>query len=423
MSYEIIQQQLDKSWRLFDSERINFLCEVMTWLSHPDKDIRIIQIAGTNGKGSTGAMLREIILASGETVGHFTSPAVFNDCEQIWLNGNFVSQEAWVTAYEDLNYQLTQHNLTIANLSYFEVWTIVALLIFRQNKVTYAIIEAGLGGRDDATHMISYGDIVAYTEIGLDHQNILGHNIESIAQNKADLITGGTLVVSDLEQVSAVTKILKRTAKREGAHWFEQHDTISIQSETVNGLCLVINQQRYQLGLNGAFQRRNAAVVWQVLSALELRYQVSFNIAARQKGLANSFMVGRMQVDTTNRLVWDGAHNIDAVRALLETVKVWQLSTRPILILGVLSDKNYDDMLAYLLPVFSEIIAVTPDNPRALAAEDLADTIKKLAPNMTVTPVASQEALALAQQKQGKNQYIMITGSFYTLRSVGEHYA
>ena len=93
------------------------------------------------------------------------------------------------------------------------------------------------------------------------------------------------------------------------------------------------------------------------------------------------------------------------------------------MILGVLSDKNYDDMLAYLLPVFSEIIAVTPDNPRALAAEDLADTIKKLAPNMIVTPVASQEALALAQQKQGKNQYIMITGSFYTLRSVGEHYA
>ena len=419
MTYQTIQQQLDKGWRVFDPNRLTFLRQVLQWVGQPDQALTIIQIAGTNGKGSTGAMLREVLRANGETVGHFSSPAVFNDREQIWLNGQFVTETAWISAYEQLHDALNRHGLTIAALSYFEVWTIVALLVFQAEHVTYAIMEAGLGGRDDATHMVGQAAVVAYTEIGLDHQNILGQTLAEIAQNKADLITPGALVVGDIAQPAEVLAILKATTAAKQATWAAQVVSVVVKQDTPAGLVVSVAGERYQLGLVGAFQRRNLGVVWQILAALEMRDQLSIDVATRRRGLAQAHMLGRMHVDPTRHILWDGAHNEDAVQGLVATLKNWALPERPILVLGVLADKNYQQMLNILLPMVSAVITVTPNNPRALSAAALAKAVQAVAPEMPVT-VMDQAPLAYAMaQRTSPSQYIIVAGSFYTLNQVG----
>lgn len=419
MTYQTIQQQLDKGWRVFDPNRLTFLRQVLQWVGQPDQGLTIIQIAGTNGKGSTGAMLREVLHAHGETVGHFASPAVFNDREQIWLNGQFVTKTAWVSAYEQLLDALNRHDRTIAALSYFEVWTIVALLVFQAEHVTYAIMEAGLGGRDDATHMVGQAAVVAYTEIGLDHQNILGQTLAEIAQNKADLITPGARVVSDLAQPDEVLTILKATTAAKQATWAAQPVAVDVKQDTPAGLVVSVAGERYQLGLVGAFQRRNLGVVWQILAALETRDQLSIDVATRRRGLSQAHMLGRMQVDSTRHILWDGAHNEDAAQGLVATLKNWALPERPILVLGVLADKNYQQMLNILLPMVSAVITVTPNNPRALSATALAKTVQAVAAEMPVTAV-DQDPLAYAiAQRTSPSQYIIVAGSFYTLNAVG----
>ncbi len=419
MTYQTIQQQLDKGWRVFDPNRLTFLRQVLQWVGQPDQGLTIIQIAGTNGKGSTGAMLREVLHAHGETVGHFASPAVFNDREQIWLNGQFVTETAWVSAYEQLLDALNRHDLTIAALSYFEVWTIVALLVFQAEHVTYAIMEAGLGGRDDATHMVGQAAVVAYTEIGFDHQNILGQTLAEIAQNKADLITPGARVVSDLTQPDEVLTILKATTAAKQATWAAQPVAVDVKQDTPAGLVVSVAGERYQLGLVGAFQRRNLGVVWQILAALETRDQLRIDVATRRRGLAQAHMLGRMQVDPERHILWDGAHNEDAAQGLVATLNNWALPERPILVLGVLADKNYQQMLNLLLPLVSAVITVTPNNPRALSAASLAKTVQAVAAEMPVTAV-DQDPLAYAiAQRTSPSQYIIVAGSFYTLNQVG----
>lgn len=419
MTYQTIQQQLDKGWRVFDPNRLTFLRQVLQWVGQPDQDLTIIQIAGTNGKGSTGAMLREVLRAHGETVGHFASPAVFNDREQIWLNGQFVTETAWVTAYHQLLQALVAHDRTIDDLSYFEVWTIVALLVFQAEHVTYAILEAGLGGRDDATHMVGQAAVVAYTEIGLDHQNILGQTLAEIAQNKADLITPGALVVSDLAQPAEVLTILKTTTLAKQATWAAQPVTVTVRQDTPAGLAVSVAGEHYQLGLVGAFQRRNLSVVWQILAALEQRDQVMFDVATRRRGLAQAQMLGRMQVDQTRHILWDGAHNEDAAQGLVASLTNWALPERPILVLGVLADKNYHQMLNILLPLVSAVITVTPNNPRALSATALAEAVQAIDANLPVTAMDQDPLTYAMAQRTSPSQYIVVAGSFYTLNAVG----
>lgn len=419
MTYQTIQQQLDKGWRVFDPNRLTFLRQVLQWVGQPDQDLTIIQIAGTNGKGSTGAMLREVLRAHGETVGHFASPAVFNDREQIWLNGQFVTETDWVTAYHQLLQALVAHDRTIDDLSYFEVWTIVALLVFQAEHVTYAILEAGLGGRDDATHMVGQAAVVAYTEIGLDHQNILGQTLAEIAQNKADLITPGALVVSDLAQPAEVLTILKTTTQAKQATWAAQPVTVTVRQDTPAGLAVSVAGEHYQLGLVGAFQRRNLSVVWQILAALEQRDQVMFDVAARRRGLAQAQMLGRMQVDQTRHILWDGAHNEDAAQGLVASLTNWALPERPILVLGVLADKNYHQMLTILLPLVSAVITVTPNNPRALSATALAEAVQAIDANLPVTALDKDPLTYAMAQRTSPSQYIVVAGSFYTLNAVG----
>ena len=419
MTYQTIQQQLDKGWRVFDPNRLTFLRQVLQWVGQPDQDLTIIQIAGTNGKGSTGAMLREVLRAHGETVGHFASPAVFNDREQIWLNGQFVTETVWVTAYHQLLQALVAHDRTIDDLSYFEVWTIIALLVFQAEHVTYAILEAGLGGRDDATHMVGQAAVVAYTEIGLDHQNILGQTLAEIAQNKADLITPGTLVVSDLAQPAEVLTILKTTTQAKQATWAAQPVTVTVRQDTPAGLAVSVAGEHYQLGLVGAFQRRNLSVVWQILAALEQRDQVMFDVATRRRGLAQAQMLGRMQVDQTRHILWDGAHNEDAAQGLVASLTNWALPERPILVLGVLADKNYHQMLNILLPLVSAVITVTPNNPRALSATALAEAVQAIDANLPVTAMDQDPLTYAMAQRTSPSQYIVVAGSFYTLNAVG----
>lgn len=305
------------------------------------------------------------------------------------------------------------------NLSYFEVWTIVSLLIFRSLKIQFVILEAGLGGRNDATHIISQSLVIAFTKIAFDHQNILGNTIEDITKNKSALITQGSFVVSSVQE-PVVTTILKEVSKKRKAIWFSEQPAIKILHSNQVRLKLSINQTVYTLKLLGKYQVENVALVWQVMSVLEKKLNINFRNCAIEKGLNNAKMIGRLDVDQDNMIIRDGAHNISAVQALIDTLKTWHLKVKPILILGILSDKNYNEMIEILLPHFELIIAVEPNNSRALSSDELITVIKKKSDTIPVVKISSEKAMAFAKKNRSTEQYIVIAGSFYTLNLLGE---
>lgn len=416
--YAHIQAQLDKSWRVFDPQRVTFLRQVLAWLGHPEQHYRIIQIAGTNGKGSTGTMVKNILQTANLQVGHFTSPAVLVDEEQIWLNDRYVQPAEFVRAYDSLVATLAEHDLPADALSYFEVWFFVSLLIFAEQQVDYAIIEAGLGGLHDATNAIDTPDIVAFTEIGFDHQAILGPTLMDIARNKAALIKPQSVVVSDLQQAPEVMAILQQQCRTVGAVWQATPIDVQVDTQQPEHLHISIDGVAYDSGLQGAFQARNVQVVWQILTAMTQRFGQRIATSIRQKGLAKAHMIGRLEVDVNKRLVWDGAHNVDAAQALVATLSEWQLPVKPLLILGVLRDKTVDAILSELLPAVGDVWTITPDNPRALPAQELTQQIRAMAPDKQVhtsTPATIWPAI-LAQQ--GPQQYVVVAGSFYTIRAL-----
>lgn len=418
MRYAHIQSQLDKSWRVFDPQRVTFLKQVLDWLDHPEQHYRIIQIAGTNGKGSTGAMLRSILAAADYRVGHFASPAVLTDHEQIWLNKRYITDKEFVRSYEQLVAVLAQHDLSADALSYFEVWFFVALMVFAADDLAYVIVEAGVGGLHDATNAIDTPAIVAFTEIGLDHQAILGDSLRAIAENKAALIKPNSIVVSDMQQKAEAINTLQRQAQKVAAVWYQQAVQVDVVEQRPGRLRVEIDGVTYESGLQGAFQVRNLALVWQILAVIEAQWGVKITAQSRQTGLQQAYMIGRLEVDTQQRIIWDGAHNLDAATALAETIRAWQLTEKPLLVLGVLADKDVQAIVAELLSVVAEVWTITPDNERGLAAAQLTSVIHTMQPHLPVHTSTVADVWQAVKSRQSAQQYIIVAGSFYTLRAL-----
>lgn len=420
--YKATIKKMDKTWRVLEDNRVPFLKEVLSWIDHPEQQMDVIQIAGTNGKGSTGAILSAVINASQLKVGHFSSPYVNDDREQITLNGEPITRRDFLIYFKQVTDALLKHGKSTNDLSYFEYFMMIALLYFEASSVNIAIIEAGLGGLRDATNAIDNAKLTVFTKISMDHENLMGHNVKEIAQNEAALIKPGTCVVSYAGQDIQALNVLKARTAAVGAEWFSgKIGHIIVENTSPNGLKLKIDDDSgYQLNLPGIFQAHNLNTVLQVLAALRLYgYQTSkedLNI-----GLHNARMIGRMDYDGENNILYDAAHNVDGIQALVSTINSWHLKFKPTLVIGVLKDKDYHEMLDEIVPFVQRVITLTPSNPtRALSGDELAADILTNYPNIDVEiaddPTA---ALSLAMRTRESSQaMIVVTGSFYTLRAL-----
>lgn len=402
-TYEEVLSLMDSGWRVDDAGRLNFLRQVNKWLGQPDRQLRIVHVVGTNGKGSVVEMTARILEAADYQVGTFTSPALFDAREQVQLNHHNISKSAVVHWYEHIRTVLMAHGEEPAALSAFEYWTFMALLYFADAHVDVAIIEAGLGGKQDATHVISRPAVVAGTPISLDHMQWLGDTLEAIATNKAAVIQPGSRVVS-AQQEPRVTAILQHATQQAQATWQAIDVPVEILVDTPAQLRLQIAGVPYELGLRGQMQAENVRLVWQILAQLDLPTTPE----NRQLGLSQATLFGRLTV--TGQVIYDGAHNPAGAQQLANELDRWGLRGHVILILGMLADKDTTAIQAALTPLARQVIGVTADNQRAMLAADFAQQTATLG-----------EAMTQAKQLATATDWIVVAGSFYTIKGVITH--
>lgn len=424
LTYQELIQQMNQSMLAAEPDRVGLLRDVLDKLDHPEKQYQIMHIVGTNGKGSTGTLIGNLLINTGEKVGHFASPAIHNDREQIQLQNKMISETDFVSTYEKIIGKLTA-DFKMNQLSIFEWFVIIMLQYFADQGVSWAIIEAGLGGKYDATNAISAPIITIVTHVDLDHTMILGNTIKKIAYNKSDVIKPNTTVFLAPRQSQDTKNVVEqRIVERHAQSLIDtEYVDIKIDSETANGFDLEISshelrQTKVHLGMLGEFQLDNLKTVISLYDWLIQDGYVSNNNLIGdilKLTLSQTKIAGRMQIiQQQPTVILDAAHNPDSTKRLIESLKRIYPNQKLKFVLGFLQDKNYLEMAHLYEAVADEIVVVTPDNlQRAIPAVELHEVI-------TNSKVVDNAQIGLSQllTRSNLDDVIIVTGSFYTIKEV-----
>ena len=400
---------------------------LLSALANPQKEFPAVQIAGTNGKGSTAVMLDSICQAAGMRTGLFTSPHLISITERICINGERISQTefARITAHVQ---QTAERLVDSGNLealpTFFEHITAIALLAFSDAKVELAILETGLGGRLDST-TAAEADVVAITSIALDHEEYLGHSLEEIAAEKAAIIRPDVTTVVAPQSPEALKLILDRCETERVEPRIIEPESLRIFDASPDGRFRVnfeTNRDRYDnimLGLRGRHQVTNAAVAVELAEALNER-GFAISKEAIKRGLETASHAGRLEIwETQPQILFDGAHNPAAARALRNYLD--EFVTEPItMVFGVMKDKALDEMASILFPIANKLILTEVDNLRGASLETLKSIVRAGFGSRTHFSKSPAEALHIANELAGPNGLICVTGSLYLVGAFQE---
>jgi dihydrofolate synthase/folylpolyglutamate synthase len=375
----------------------------------------VIQVAGTNGKGSTAYFLASILQTAGYKVGLFTSPHLHDIRERISINKQWISSEDFSTGLWSIK-GLAEELLKSGHInhmpSFFEYIFLTAIHYFSREKVEFIILEVGLGGRWDATSTIT-PEVTAITTIARDHTMILGKRLGQIAGEKAGIIKKGVPVVCGCRVGSIAHRVIKNTAAQAQAPFFNVIDTKNhleiLDNHTYQ--CSYTTESgdyTFDVRLNGVHQPFNAAVAIKVIQVLNNNNK-SVYVSKKSicDGISDTFIPARIEtLDTSPQVILDGSHNVQSTAALTHFLKEKQ-KNRLTLVFGVLADKNYQRMIALLLPYIHSVILTEPISKRALPVQKMLKLFKD-----KVVLVRKNPGEAYRSARQFKDD-ILITGSFY----------
>ena len=383
-------------------------------LGAPHERFGVFHVAGTNGKGSTAAMVEAALRAGGHRVGLYTSPHLVDFTERIRVDGRSIPEAEVVDRVGALRSILSPAGI---ELTFFELVSVLAFDAFARQRVDVAVVEVGLGGRLDATN-VTTPVVSAITTIARDHEAYLGTTLEAIAGEKAGIMKPGVpVVIGEVEPV--VAERLAAEAARVGAPALFLGREVTVR-ESAGGVDVTCAQRAWpdvRLGLAGRFQRRNAAVALQMLECGAGVFPVSAE--AVRAGLATVCWPGRLDVvSSAPRLILDGAHNPAAAAVLAEEIHDLAHGKRVRLVFGAMRDKDWGGMWRALRPVVDEVVCTAPGVARALAPAVLAEAIRAEVPvRSCATP---GEALAEALAGATPADLVLVTGSLFL---VGDVYA
>lgn len=424
--YTQLIDQFNQARLVGDANRVPLLKKIVAALGHPDQTYHVIHIAGTNGKGSTGAMLGAVLEQQGYRVGRFSSPAILNDREQIQLNHKWISEAAFIDSYEEIKPVVTRMGIPLDGISIFEWQFLVTLIWFKNERVDYAILEAGLGGLTDATNAISAPQLTIFTKIALDHMAILGDTITKIATQKSKIIKPGTTVVTLASQDEAAMRVLQAEADRQGVRLIAPQTTVTDAKTGLANLQAtltsdVFNWPVLQVNVTGTFQYQNLTLVLTAIAVLRQQH-VGLSDKSVKDGLLAVHLPGRFTRLSETPLVYaDVSHNPDGMTGLVNSIRAIDSKPDVTWILGVLADKAVTSMLTSLLPTARTIYTVTPDNPqRALPAQQLAADIAALDPTVSVHVMPDMPTAWQTVHQAKINGPIVVSGSFYVVRELAE---
>lgn len=392
--------------------------------------IPAIHIAGTNGKGSVGAMLSAIYQEAGFKVGHFSSPAVFQYEEMFQINGHPIEKERLATLYSEVeNACAEMEREGRAHPTIFEVETAAAFLYFWQEKCQLMIIECGMGGAEDATNVMTHPMACLISSIGKDHARFLGETEEEIAEVKAGILVDHAPLLSAAQKES-VSGILRKKAEEMSSDFY-QVDRGEVRNLSFSFTEEGIRQSFFYKGLElelplaGLWQPENAALAAETVWALRCKaFALSDEII--KEGLKKVSWPGRLQklgnLPGGADLYIDGAHNPAAAVKLRDSIRLYFKGKKIIFIMGVLADKDFHELLKETMPLGERLFTVKPDNPRALSAEELARAAE---PYMEKTKAEGsiREALGEADQAADSETIVLAFGSLSYLAEVKKAFA
>ena len=395
--------------------------ELLDLCGHPERELRCIHIAGTNGKGSTAAMLDSVCRCAGIKTGLYTSPYIVRYNERIQADGQQIPDEtlARLTAY--LAEKAEQMEVPPSE---FEFGTVLAFLYFKEQKCDLVILETGLGGTFDSTNVIEHPLLCIITALGLDHTVQLGATIAEIAEAKAGIIKPEVPVVFFGESEAGEEVIRKRCGECNSP--LIMPEFIKLVSEQVGTVfdCQTFSYKTWEhteLSLTGLYQQKNAAVVLEAVERLRL-LGVNLPEAAVREGLRTVFWQARLEVLREEPLLLvDGSHNPQGMQATVESLKRYFPEKKLQFIFGAMADKELDCMVPMFLPLAKKVYITAPSMPRAMKPEELLAVCKAncsgtVVPEFVLCPQV-KEALTLAEQEE-KEEIIVAIGSLYLVGEI-----
>ncbi len=388
--------------------------ELLKRLGDPQRKLKFIHIAGTNGKGSTAAMLDSVLRAAGYRSGLYTSPFITCFNERMQVNGEMISDGELAEITE----QVRPHAEAMDDHpTEFELVTAIAMVYFARHACDIVVLEVGLGGELDSTNVIDTPEVAVICNIGYDHTEVLGDTLEKIAQAKAGIIKGGDAVI--YRCADSVEAVFAERCRATGATLHKaDFDGLRLLHSSFEGQVFDCGERKaLELPLLGRHQLKNAAVV---LGAVDVLTKNGWHISEQQlrTGLKTVTWPGRFELlRKAPVFIVDGGHNPQCIEALARNIADY-LPDMPITgLTGVMADKDYADMYRIVAPYITRFVTVTPCNPRALPAEKLADALARYGKPVTACgSVAEGVRTAIAQTEP--NGAVVAFGSLYMVGDI-----
>jgi dihydrofolate synthase/folylpolyglutamate synthase len=409
-------------------ERMNRL---LAKLDHPERRLKFIHVAGTNGKGSTCAYLARVLLQAGYQVGTFTSPYISSYRDRIQFNGQNIEEETLLAIVNEIKPHVDEMAETeFGPMTMFEVSTAIAIQYFaRVVYPDFVVWETGLGGRLDVTNVV-HPIVSVITNVGHDHMDILGDSLEKIAAEKAGIIKAGVPVISGAAQPEAV-EVLKRTAAEKKATLYllgEQFRYEPVRSQ--------LDEQTFHFSgpfrairdvtitMNGAHQMTNASVALMTLEVLRQYYAAILEDEDLLEGMKRTQWAGRLEmIRREPALLIDGAHNPEGAESLASALRNTYRYEKLHLMMGMLSNKNHKDYLRHILPIVDTLIITEPDFRKKMNASDLADLAETILRDIgkEVIPIVEpdwKKALDRLTAVTKPGELGVVTGTLYLISDV-----
>ena len=386
-------------------------------MGNPEKDLKYVHIAGTNGKGSTAAMTASILRKAGYRTGLYTSPYIYRFHERMQIDGEQISDEDLI--------EITEYVKPLADSmeespTEFELVCCIAFEYFKRKKCDIVVLEVGMGGEFDATNVIPVPEAAVITNIGLDHTDVLGSTVEEIALTKSGIFKeGGSAVI--YRGTPSVEAVFENVCRDKNVSLKKaDFDGLKLHSHGLEGQVFDCGERKnLHLPLLGDHQLHNAAVV---LSVADTLIEKGWNITEQNiyDGIRDVSWPGRFDIVSRDPLfIIDGGHNPQCIEALVKNIQDYLQDRTVIALTGVLADKDYADMYKPVMPLVQQFVCITPDNPRKLDADQLALYLQGAGAKATACDSIRQGVIK-AIELAGKDGVVLCFGSLYSIGAIHE---
>lgn len=417
MNYTEAVEYIYRVPKFTTKNKLEHTMEFMRRLGHPERNRKIIHVAGTNGKGSVCAFLSSMLVQGGKRTGLFTSPHLVKINERFQINNVPVGDEEFLEAYQKVDTVIREMVTDgLPHPTYFELLFATAMVLFERENVEYVVLETGLGGRLDATNTVEKPLATVITSISLDHTEILGDTIGKIAFEKAGIIKPGVPVIYDGSVKEAEEVILKRAGELGSPAYALYPSMYKVLEKTDKSIdfslnCKYYENVRVEVPYLADYQMMNSSLALLTLAVVDEKGEIP--LKTRLAGIRDTRWEGRMETVLPG-VVLDGAHNAAGIREFIRTVQQIEGSRRVVMLFSAVVEKNYEKMIATICrdTNLAEVVVTQIEGDRIVPAE----TLKEVFERYTAVPVTAvpdiREAFRLAREKKGDG-ILFCAGSLY----------